>query len=74
MTVDSAAITGIVFCDESSLVLWDLILYTGQRQNAAHYSQVAMTFRVSGVCVCIYIMLVYIYIYMSIYTAINKII
>jgi len=39
MTVGSAVITGIVLCDESSLVLSQLILYT-----AAHYPHVAYDF------------------------------
>jgi hypothetical protein len=41
MTVGSAAIAGIGLCDESSLVLWQLILYIGQGPIAAHYSHVA---------------------------------
>jgi len=41
MTVSSAAIPGIPFCDESRLVLWHLILYTGQGPTAAHYPHVA---------------------------------
>jgi len=44
MTVGSAAITGIAFCDVSSLVLWQVILYTGQRHTAAHYPHVAHEF------------------------------
>jgi len=53
ITVASAAITGIALCDESSLVLSQLILYTGQRPTAAHYPHIAMTVRVSGVSVSI---------------------
>jgi len=40
MTVGSAAIPGISCCDESSLVLSQLILYTGQRPTADHYPQI----------------------------------
>ena len=53
MTVGSAAITGIALCDESSLVLSQLILYTGQRHTAAHCPHVAMSLRMSGVSVSI---------------------
>ena len=53
MTIGSAAITGIPVCDESSLVLSQLILYTGQGYNAGHYPHVAMTLSVSGVSVSI---------------------
>jgi hypothetical protein len=41
MTVGSAAIPGIPFCDEPSLVLSQLILHIGQRPTAAHYPHVA---------------------------------
>jgi len=54
----------IALCDESSLVLSQLILYTGQRPTAAHYPHVAMTLRVSGVSVS-NIIYIYIYIYIS---------
>jgi len=41
MTIGSGAIPGIPFCDESSLVLSHLILYTVQGPTAAHYPHVA---------------------------------
>ena len=44
MAVGSVAITGIALCDESSLVLSQLILYTGQRHTAAHCPHVAYDF------------------------------
>jgi len=53
MTVGSAAIPGIPFCDESSLVLSQLTLYTGQGHTAGHYPHVAMALRVCGVSVSI---------------------
>ena len=59
MMVDSAAIPGIPFCDESSLVLSQLISYTGQGHTAGHYPHVAMTRRVSGVSVSIYSIYIY---------------
>ena len=40
MTVGNEAIPCIPFCDESSLVLSQLILYTGQRPTADHYPQI----------------------------------
>ena len=53
MTVGSAAIPGIPFCDESSLVFSQLIFSTGQGPFVAHYPHVAMTLRVYGVSVSI---------------------
>ena len=44
MTVGSATIPGIPFCDESSLVHSQLILYTDQVHTAAHYPHVAYDF------------------------------
>ena len=40
MTVGSAAITGVAFCGEWSLVLWQLILCTGYGHRAAHWTHV----------------------------------
>jgi len=54
MTVGSAAIPGIPFCDESSLVLSQLILYNGQGHSGAHYAHAALTLRVSAVSVSSY--------------------
>ena len=51
MTAGSAAIPGIPFCDESSLVLSQLILYTGPLRLTTHILH--MILRVSGVCVSI---------------------
>ena len=44
MTAGSAAITRIAFCEESILVLSQLILYTDERPTAAHYPHVAYDF------------------------------
>ena len=53
MTAGSAAIPVIPFCDESSLFLSHLILYTGQGPTAAHYPYVTMMLIMFGVCVYI---------------------
>jgi len=67
MTAGSAAITGIAFCDEASLVLWQLILYTGKGHTAGHYPQVAHE-SYSVWCFCVYFIYscvcVYVYLYL----------
>ena len=76
MTVGSAAIPGIPCCDESSLVLWQLILYTGQGPTAVHYLHVARDTQnvwrfwvhLAYTRVCVYM---YIHIYISFNTGLT---
>jgi len=64
MTVGSAEITGIAFCDESSLVFSKLKIYTGQGSTAGHYPHVAHYSKIVW-CFCVH--LVYTCIYDTLY-------
>ena len=54
LTVGRAAIPGIPICRKSSLVLWQLILYTGLGHNASHFPHVAHV-SLSVFCLCVHL-------------------
>jgi len=66
LTVGNATITGIAFCNESSLLFWQLILYAGKGHTAGHYQHVAHD-SYSVWCFCVHFSYSCVYIYINLF-------